>query len=184
MFERIWQGNFAGERRPADSLKLFDWNIQRGLQLHRIFDALGQESPDICVLQEVDLNARRTNRVNVADRLARRFKLNYVFGVEFQELSQGSASSPAYHGQAILTTLPIRAPRTLRFVHQSDYWIPRWYLPNRPIFQRRAELEAGDGLLVVYDVHLESRGSERERLFQLEEILADAAGYSPDIPIV
>ena len=191
-FHHIWKGNFSHQKGPTNSLKLLDWNIERGLRQQGIAGAFEREKPDICLLQEVDLNAHRSQRRNLAEELARKFQWNYVFGVEFQELSQGSPSSPAYHGQAILTTLPIRAPRILRFAHQSDYWKPRWYLPNRPIFQRReggrmalvAELEVGEGLLVVYNAHLESRDTEQLRLLQLEEILADAARYPPDIPIV
>jgi Endonuclease/Exonuclease/phosphatase family len=106
---KVYQGQFSSITKEATSLKLLDWNIERGLQMAGIGAAIEREKPDICILQEVDLNARRTGHRNVAEELARKFQLNYVFGVEFQELSQGSRDAPAYHGQALLSALPIRS---------------------------------------------------------------------------
>ncbi len=189
---KIYQGQFSSIAKEARSLKLLDWNIERGLQMAGIGAAIESQKPDICILQEVDLNARRTGHRNVAEELARKFQLNYVFGVEFQELSQGSRDAPAYHGQALLSALPIRSSYILRFVNQSDFWQPRWYLPNWQTLQRRlggrmalvVEIEAGGATLVVYNAHLESRGDESLRLLQLEEILADAKGHWPEIPLI
>jgi len=36
--------------------------------------------------------------------------MNYVFGREFQELTQGSRAAPAYHGQATLSRWPLSSP--------------------------------------------------------------------------
>jgi len=190
---KIYQGQFSSVAKEASNhLKLLNWNIERGLQMAGIAAAIESQKPDICILQEVDLNARRTGHRNVAEELARKFQLNYVFGVEFQELSQGSRDAPAYHGQALLSALPIRSSYILRFVNQSDFWQPRWYLPNWQTLQRRlggrmalvVEIEAGGATLVVYNAHLESRGDESLRLLQLEEILADAKGHWPEIPLI
>jgi endonuclease/exonuclease/phosphatase family metal-dependent hydrolase len=187
---KIYQGQFSSIAKEARNLKLLNWNIERGLQMAGIAAAIESEKPHICILQEVDLNARRTGHRNVAEELARKFQLNYVFGVEFQELSQGSRDAPAYHGQALLSALPIRSSYILRFVNQSDFWQPRWYLPNWQTLQRRlggrmalvVEIEAGGATLVVYNTHLESRGDESLRLLQLEEILAAAKGHWPENP--
>jgi endonuclease/exonuclease/phosphatase family metal-dependent hydrolase len=81
--------------------------------------------PDLCIFQEVDLGARRTHGEDVAQELAKTFGMNYTFAPEFRELGQSTAEGPAYHGQAILTRLPIRSSRILRFTHQSGFWKPR-----------------------------------------------------------
>lgn len=47
-----------------------------------------------------------------------------------------------------------------------------------------AIVRAGAGTVVFYDVHLESQGSERLRLQQLDEVLADAAQYPRDACLV
>ncbi len=62
---------------------------------------------------------------DVAKELAQTFGMNYVFAPEFLELGQGTAEDPAYHGQALLTTLAVHASRMIRFQHQSGWWKPR-----------------------------------------------------------
>jgi endonuclease/exonuclease/phosphatase family metal-dependent hydrolase len=189
---KIYQGKFSSATNGARCLRLLSWNIERGLQRAGIEAAIEREKPDICILQEVDLNARRTGRQNVAEELGRMFQLNYVFGVEFQELGQQSQGAAAYHGQAVLSALPIRSARILRFVNQSNFWQPRWYLPNWGVFQRRlggrmalvAEIEAAGATLVVYSVHLESREHETLRLSQTQEILADMKRYGSGMPLI
>jgi endonuclease/exonuclease/phosphatase family metal-dependent hydrolase len=100
---------------PRGSIRVLDWNIDRGLQLRSIIDFLGDTNTDIFILQEVDINARRTHRLNVAQEIARKLRLNYVFGREFVELTQGSDTSPAYHGQATLSRWKISNSRIIRF---------------------------------------------------------------------
>src|SRR6202007_1023624 len=98
------------------------------------------------LLQEVDLNARRTHRLNIAQEIARKLEMDYVFGCEFQELVQGSKSSPAYHGQATLSKWPISHLRLIRFSRQSHFWQPHWFLPRVEPFQER--LGGGNALVV------------------------------------
>jgi hypothetical protein len=62
----------------------------------------------------VDLDARRTKYVNVAEEIARQLGMNYVFGREFEELTQGSQRSPAYHGQATPSRRPHRVSNANR----------------------------------------------------------------------
>ena len=102
----VLTGSFAPrdhDRRPLRRMRVVNWNIERGLQLPAILDFLESQNADLLILQEVDLNARRTRRLNVAEEIARRLQMNYVFGREFEELTQGSRTSPAYHGQVTLS---------------------------------------------------------------------------------
>jgi endonuclease/exonuclease/phosphatase family metal-dependent hydrolase len=185
-------GSFAAQQSIPTSLKILDWNIDKGKQFDRIVRFTRELAPDICILQEVDWRARRTGRRAVPEELARALGMNYVFGRAFQELGQGTARDPAYHGQAILTELPVRSARVVRFQRQSGFWKPRSFLPNWPVLQRRdggrlalvAELQARSGIIVVYDLHLESRGFGATRRAQLEEVIADAQRYSADTPVI
>ena len=43
--------------------------------------------------------------LNIAREISQKLEMNYVFGREFQELTQGPRTSPAYHGQATLSPL-------------------------------------------------------------------------------
>ena len=167
---------------PRSSIRVVDWNIDRGLQLRSIIEFLGDANADIVILQEVDINARRTHRLNVAQEIARKLRLNYVFGREFVELTQGSNASPALHGQATLSRWKIANSRIITFQKQSDFWKPRWYLPKMEPFQERlggrialvSEINIQGSSIVSYNLHLESRGNDELRLVQLNEVLKDA----------
>jgi endonuclease/exonuclease/phosphatase family metal-dependent hydrolase len=172
---------------------ILNWNIDRGQHLNDIKDQIRSLKPDVCIFQEVDLGARRTHGEDVAKELAEAFDMNYVFAPEFQELGQGTADDPAYHGQALLTTLPVRSSRMIRFEHQSGFWKPRRLLISSvPLLQRREggrvalvnELDNGGKLLVVYNLHLESKGTEQLRSEQLEEVLDDAKRYPLETPVI
>lgn len=187
--------NFAPARWlswPQGSIRIVDWNIDRGLQLRLVIDFLGDTKADIFILQEVDVNARRTHHLNIAQEIARKLRLNYVFGREFVELTQGSKSNPAYHGQATLSAWTISKPRLLHFQQQSDFWKPRWFKPTLPTFQERlggrialaAEINIQGVSIICYNLHLESRSNDELRLAQLGDVLRDAGVYGSNQPVV
>ena len=172
---------------PRNSVRVVDWNIDRGLKLPEIIDFLGDCNADVFLLQEVDINAYRTHKLNIAQEIARKLRLNYVFGREFVELTQGSKTSPAYHGQATLSRWKISDSSIIRFQRQSDFWKPRWFKPKFQAFQERLggriALVSGidvQGLpILTYNLHLESRSDDDLRLAQLDEALHHTATYDP-----
>src|SRR5215469_4756489 len=182
--EEIEAGSFVSGSEPrvrAGTLKVVCWNINRGLQLNAVIDFLAGSSADLILLQETDVNARRTQRRNIPREIAQALQMNYVFGREFKELAQGEQISPAYHGQATLSPFPISHPRVLRFRRQSTFWRPRWFIPRLRVFQRRlgarialiCEIRIQGRTLTAYNVHLESRGNDELRSNQLIEILTE-----------
>jgi endonuclease/exonuclease/phosphatase family metal-dependent hydrolase len=191
----ILGGNFTPLRWvlwPPRWLHIVDWNVDRGLHLSAITNFLASTEADILILQEVDLNARRTQHLNIAEEIARKLQMNYVFGREFEELVQGSKDSPAYHGQATLSKWPIANPRLICFSRQSHFWQPHWFLPRIEPFQERrggrialvTEINVAGSKLVTYNLHLESRANDQLRLSQLEEVLSDAARQEQRQPLV
>lgn len=191
--DTIRAGTYSRSASAHKEARLLNWNIDRGKHLDGILSVIRGQKPDLCVFQEVDLGARRTQGIDVAETLAKTAGMNYAFAPEFEELSQGTEEGSAYHGQATLTTMPIRSSRILRFAHQSGFWKPSPLLISRlPLLQRReggrialvTELDNGGKTLVVYNLHLESRGSEHGRLLQLDEVLADAERYPKETPVI
>ena len=74
----IVTGNFAPPRwivSAPKSLRIVDWNIDRGQQLQGVTDFLVGVNADILILQEVDLNARRTHRLNIAETISRKLEM-------------------------------------------------------------------------------------------------------------
>ena len=182
--EVISGGFVTWGRQPLsrDCIRVVNWNAERGLQFPAILDFLRATEADLILLQEVDLNARRTKYRDVARELARSLHLNYVFGKEFQELGSGSGLSPAYHGLATLSPWPLSNGQIIRFERQSSFWKPRWYVPQIVLFQRRlggrialvTEALIHGRSFLTYNLHLESQGRDVLRLQQLREALGDA----------
>src|SRR5258707_8454614 len=193
--QEIETGSFSPPRLvliPPDSIRVVNWNIDRGLRLQRVIEFLAGAKADVVLLQESDLNARRTHHLNIAREIAQKLQMNYVFGREFQELTQGSRASPAYHGQATLSRWPLSNPRIIRFQKQSNFWRPRWFLPEVEPFQERiggrlalvCETDVAGKRLVTYNLPLESKGDDALRCSQIEETLQDARRYDISAPIV
>lgn len=181
---------------PSDgrlrSIRIATWNIERGVELQRIAPELQQNAADLLMLQEVDWNAVRSGRLDVAKELADRLRMNVSYAIEFEELSQ-ERGGKAFIGQATLTRLPIRASRVLRFEKQSGFWKPHDWIPSSiPLLQRRlgsrmalvTELEFAGRPLVVYNAHLESRSLGVLQSEQLDEMLADLKRYPTDRPVI
>jgi len=177
---------------PPASIRVVDWNIDRGLQLSGVIEFLADAKADLLLLQEVDMHAKRTHRLNVAKEIAQKLRMNYVWGCEFQELAQGSRSFPAFHGQATLSSWPLLNPRILRFQRQSSFWRPRWYLPDVEPFQERlggrmalvVDVNVAGRSLVSYNLHLESRGDTNLRQAQLRECISDSKKYKSRSPLL
>src|SRR5271166_1966586 len=193
--EQFETGSFlsaADSYALESAIRVISWNINRGQQLDEVLEFLRRTPADLILLQETDVNARRTQYRNVAREIAQALRMNYVFGCEFEELTQGDHSSPAYHGQATLSRLPISESRILRFRRQSGFWRPRWYIPKIHLFQRRVGARMAlvshipwlEAQLILYNVHLESRGTDVLRCSQLAEILQDMQRYESAVPII
>ena len=188
--EDIWAGDFTtrstGEARPQE-IRVVNWNIDRGLQFDAIADFLACQRADLVLLQEVDVGTRRTRCRNIAEELAIRLRMNYVFGCEFEELSQQTGNGRAFHGQATLSRYPQANARLIRFRRQSNFWRPRWFLPRTEPFQVRlggrialiTDVEISEGeTSKVYNLHLESRGNDKLRLSQLQDAVCDARKHT------
>jgi endonuclease/exonuclease/phosphatase family metal-dependent hydrolase len=177
---------------PSNHLRVLNWNINRGVKLEEVVEFLHAANADLILLQESDLNARRTQRVNVAREIAMRLKMNYVFAREFHELAQGSAASPAFHGQATLSPWPFSNARIVRFQRQSHFWNPHWFIPEFARFQKRiggrlalvTQIHIAGRAVISYNLHLESKCDDAFRCSQIEETLEDTRRYDASAPVV
>jgi endonuclease/exonuclease/phosphatase family metal-dependent hydrolase len=192
--DELISGGFTLRTSPGSRnyVRVVSWNIERGQQFARILAFLQSVDADLILLQEVDLNVRRTLYRDVASELARSLRMNYVFGKEFEELGAGSESTPAHHGLATLSPWPLSKERLIRYQDQSNFWKPRWYVPQAEVFQRRlggrialvAEALIDSHRFVTYNLHLESKGKDAGRLTQLREALKDARQYTNSSPVI
>jgi endonuclease/exonuclease/phosphatase family metal-dependent hydrolase len=192
--DHVESGSFASGRLDAEQpqcIRVVSWNVNRGCNLREIIEYLESANGDLLLLQETDRNARRSSYRNIAREIAEKLRMHYVFGCEFEELSQGSPESPTHHGQATLSRWPLSQARVLRFRNQSGFWRPRWYVPPMGVFQRRlggrmalvCEALVNGIRLITYNLHLESRGGDELRIQQLSEVLEDGRQFG-DTPVL
>lgn len=184
-------GRYGKQTTAPSRLKVLNWNIDRGEHLAAIEAAIRRYNPDVCLLQEVDLKARRSGFLDVGDRLARTLGMNFEFGAAFEELNQAGEGNPAWQGQANLVKTAIGESRVLRFEHQTSFWEPHWYLPEWAPQRRHggrialvSEIPLEKSTLVLYNLHLESRGPGYNRFEQLKETLTDVDRHYPGKPAV
>lgn len=152
------------------------WNIERGSRYDRIFSTLRTHAADVILLQEVDRFCRRSGNRDIARDLAHALDMNWVSAGEFQEIGEASGGVAATTGQAVLSRYPIESAATVLFSRQSTL---RWRInPVQPRRGGRIALHARTAGVDVYNVHLESSGSDAVRDAQIEDVL-DRDARSP-----
>jgi len=170
------------ERPPhAGPQTIVTWNIERGVRYSKIVDVLRSINPDLVLLQEVDRFCGRSGTRDIARDLADALHMNWVSAGEFQEIGEGRDGVPALTGQALLSTYPIEDPDVIVFTNQTAL---RWrFNPVQPRRGGRIALRARVADLLIYNLHIESGGSDALRMNQLNEVLADQVRY-PDEAVI
>jgi len=156
---------------PDRPLTVVTWNIAQGARYERVRDALALLNADVYLLQEVDMDVRRSSYRQVARDLAHDLGMNWVFAGEFQEIGQSRRNVPALTGQALLSRYPILNAVALPFANQATL---RWRLdPFQPRRGGRMALRAESAGVLVYNAHIESAKNDRFRHKQIHEMLVD-----------
>ncbi len=180
-------------RPAAASARVVCWNAERGGELESAALVLAEARPDLLLLCELDCGMARSGQRHTARELSRRLGCGYVFGVEYLELGlgderertrcAGQRNRIGYHGAAIASPSPIRAPELVRLERSG-----RWFdgtLGERRVGGRMALLGsltlAGIDVTVA-SVHLESHSDPDERSAQLARLLEAIERRAPGGP--
>lgn len=164
-------GCHAAPAGQPEELRVVVWNIHHGrglddaVDLARIGDELRALSPDLVLLQEVDVSVRRSGRVDTPAALAAQLGMHPAF--ERNIRYQGGD-----YGNAILSRWPIEACDNLhyRMLREGE---------QRGLLQ--VQVRAPFGRLCVGCTHLDSRGDDAERMQNAPEILARVASGALDL---
>ena len=163
----------TGDRVPPARLTVATWNVDRGSRYDAILAALRAQEVDIVLLQEVDRFCRRSGNRDVTRDLAHALDMNWVSAGEFQEIGEASGDAAAITGQGILSRYPIQGAGTVQFTRQSTL---RWRMnPVQPRRGGRIALHATTAGIDIYNVHLESSGSDAVRDAQIKDVLGHDA---------
>jgi len=83
------------------------------------------------------------HHLNVAKEIAQKLQMNYVFGREFQELTQGFARITRLSRPSdALALAVIEFIGSCDFQKQSNFWRPHWFLPEIEPFQGKGSEDA------------------------------------------
>ncbi len=174
--------------RPPEELDVMGWNGERG---RFVLEETPLPQADIYLLNEMDVGMARTENAHTVRRLAERLGFNYLYAVEFLELTKGEPAereSPGenklgFHGNAILARYPIHEPRMLRLAGGAQ-WLDH---AQKRLGSRLALvclIDTKIGPLRVVCTHLESESPPSLRAEQMQQILELLARDENDVPTI
>ena len=115
----------------GDGTVLF-FNALRGRMWEKTCKLLKDHNPSLILLNEMDWGMARTDNEHTTKRLAQCLQMNYMFGVEFIELTKGNAREEkmaagkentwSWHGNAILSKNKIVDPQIIRLPGTEQFW--------------------------------------------------------------
>lgn len=116
----------SGEANTSPSgpirLRVGEWNAERGTN----WDVFEEFFPnaDIVILNEMDWGMARSGNIHTIRAMAESLRMNYAYGVEFLELTNGNKKEieattgrtnlAGYHGNAVLSRWPLSDVKVLR----------------------------------------------------------------------
>lgn len=178
-------------------LRVVAWNSERGRHWRDCVRLINEhptlKSPDFIFLGEMDLGMARSANEHTTKEVATALKMNYAYGVEFLELTNGEPHERkmypgenewGYHGNAILSKYPLNNLRMIRFPG-----IERWYNDYQKRLGGRMALFADVNLkgktVTLVSTHLENLGDDPLfRQKQMKMILDELKNSSSDFPTI
>jgi len=193
----IYEKNSSFEfvQKPERTLRILNWNIERGYFPDRITKYINEIKPDIACLQELDWGNERTGNIDVLERIARKTNMRGYFGVEFYEIQTPyrtkRLSGGGVHGNAILSKLEpsqlFRVEMPPAFDWNSNDMgnkIIRRETRQGARFALCAKFKVHDKTLLVVSVHLEDkRGGIEGRHHQFTS-LVDGLNTQPNDAVI
>ena len=180
--------------RPPE-VRAVAWNLERGIELDGIVEACRREpllgQADVLLLTEIDYGMARTSNRHVAQEMARRLELNYVFAPCYLALTKGAGieadtdgeNTQALHGNAIMSPYPLEHAHTIALPNGKDKMAGR---EKRLGSQRAivAEVDHPRGCFRAVTVHLDAHSSQRHRHRQMRIVLDHLESLRPALPVL
>lgn len=155
-------------QNPGRTVRILNWNIERGYYPERITKYINEIKPDIACLQELDWGNRRTGNMDVLEVVAQSTHMRGYFGLEFYEIQTPyrtkRLSGGGVHGNALLSR--IKPSQVFRVELPAAFDWNSWNMDDNIIrsetrqglrFALCAEFRIHDKTLFVVSVHLEDK---------------------------
>ena len=183
-----------GADGPHNTIRILAWNLERGIQLDGIIDALSRHprltGKNVLLLTELDHGMARSGNRFVAQEIARALRLNYAFAPVYIPLQKGSGieaemegeNTTSIHGLALFSPYHISNVHAVPLPNGKD---KMWGKEKRLGWLRAliADVEHPAGTLRAVTVHLDVHCSRAHRRRQMQIIL-DHLETLPPLPTV
>lgn len=191
-------GNASVQSLPAQ-LNVVAWNVERCLFPEETAATLASLGADIVLLSEVDNGMSRTSQRNTTKDMADALGMEWVYGVEFFEMSLGSDAEKefftddfnalGFHGNGIMSKAPLTRVELLRLDDHGQWFDPACGAdPDQPRIGGRmallAEVPTDNGPVCVVSTHLESNAQAPHRHAQMQKIIEAVDAFAPDMPVI
>lgn len=191
----IERGGEGTQNYLSERFRVLAWNAERCLDVSGSAERLAQYDADIILLSEMDSGMARTQQQHTTKELAKALNMYYLYGVEFLELDVGNDierelatdeyNKKGFHGNAILSKMPIDKAAMLR-LDDHGHWFAGQQVGDRfgqPRIGGRMALLASVSTvkkqkLTVVSTHLESNADTVYRDKQMFDLAAVAEAFS------
>lgn len=179
----VVQENFAPQDvEKTDCVRATAWNIERGIQIAGILDALRNHTDlsgrDLYLITELDDGMARSHNLNIPHEIAKNAQLNYAFAPKYIALNKGSGveafvegeNTKALHGIGIFSRFPLRNAHSIAIPSGKDKMAGK----EKRLGGTRAlvaEIEHPLGVFRAAVVHLDAHSSRAHRVFQLKTLI-------------
>lgn len=178
----------------TDTVRAVAWNIERGIQLDGILDALENHPDlrrrDLYLITELDDGMARSNNRNVPREIAEKLKLNYAFAPKYIALNKGSGveafvageNTKALHGVGIFSRHKIENAHSVSIPSGKDKMLGK----EKRLGGTRAlvaDIAHPAGKFRAAVVHLDAHSSRKHRVLQMRTLI-DHLETLPALPTV
>ena len=178
--KREWavDANSIAPAAPKGSLRVAEWNVERGNKLDQAIRLMKKENADVWLVNETDLYGKNSGGVVVAREIARALGYSYYTAIEFYERRDDRRGTS---GNAIVSRFPLRDVRSLEipiFPDKGGFdWAKSKSEPRcgqRNAISAKIDAVAADGTIRATNVvalHTENKTSASVRRAQFDHVV-------------
>lgn len=172
---------------PSSSLNVVIFNIEQGKTLEMLMAYFDYhpvlKKADIILINEADDGMSRSKNLNITKTLAEKLRMNYVFDIEFLDITDNSENLRGYTGNAILSKFKFKKLKHIRLPNVYD-----WFHDEQKRLGTRCALLTtidwnGTEVGIVCG-HLENRTTPQGRVKQMDHLLSEIKKDFGSMPII
>jgi endonuclease/exonuclease/phosphatase family metal-dependent hydrolase len=165
---------------PAGTLRVIEWNVERGNDLDGVVRVMKKANADVWILNETDLHGENSHGVVVAREIARALGMSYYTTSEFYEKRDDRRG---LSGNAIVSRYPLYDGRRMAipmFLSDGGYdWATSSSEPRcgqRSALSARIDVPNADGSSTsvnIVSLHTENKANAKVRRQQFDAVIAE-----------